>query len=193
MLYQSYEDVRLAKAQLDAQVQQTAQSYATALGQTIDYSGGPTTYTVVQLEALVQADVSGDTAAKLKSDFIAFYTAWNSFYTTGTDQTSTLWFPNFPDNAEYETLVQFQTSLAALQTRISALYSSASVTPITPSSTVNWSPFALYPMLAPTANATLTSATYVALALAAFFYLGPLALDVGEAWSPSPRTPPRRK
>jgi hypothetical protein len=191
VLYTSYEEVRLAKAQTDAQVQQTAASYAAALGQTVDYSAGPTTYTAVQILAIATADAGSSDKKQLQSDFVAFYTAWNGFMTTGTDQTSTLWFGNFPDDAEYATLLQYQAALASLQARIMKLYPSASLVVLTPASAAGVTPWGLFPSLAPAQNASATSLVYVGAALALLYMFGPLAHTASEAWSPSPK--PARK
>jgi hypothetical protein len=177
-LYNSFEDVRLEKARFDAQVQQTAASYASALGAPLDYTGAPVTDTIVVLLALETADAASDTAAQLKSDFIAFYASWNSFYATGTDQASTLWFPNFPDGAEWETLMQYEAALVVLQNRITALYPSASLVVLTPGGAAGISPGALFPSLSPAVNATLTSVVWVGAAGAIVYVFGPALMEL---------------
>ena len=196
VLFTSYEEVRLAKAQFDAQVQQTAVAYATAYGSPISYNKvtGEETDTISTLVPIFAADEASDTVEQLDNDWIAFYKSWASFYGSGTDQASTLWFPNFPDDAEYSTLMQYEAALASLQARIVALYPKASIVMLTPPATATAGWLSLYPSLSPAANTTATSLTYVGLALAIFYYLGPAlsalsgaAAAEASAWSPSPR------
>jgi hypothetical protein len=181
--YDSFEDVRLGKAQTDAEVQQTSQTYIAAL----------------------QAATSLPSAEPaLNTSWLAFYAAWTGFMTTGTDQTSTLWFPNLPDESEYQQLQSYQAQLATLQKQMAAAYPSAGI--VTNTATApTWSWLGFYPLLSPAANATLTSATYVLGAVLVFDLFGPLirgtseiaggALEEGAStgpWSPSPRKRTRR-
>lgn len=91
-----------------------------------------------------------------------------------------------PDEAEWSTLMAYEQDFFALVARGKVLYPSVSWPTIPTGQAApspGWSPFALYPSLPPDVNATATSATWVVLALATYFYLGPLLLQASEGIS----------
>lgn len=183
LLWQSFEDVRLEKALFNEQVNQTAVAYATAYGSPITYNTvtGESTFNISNFTGA--PETSSDSVTQLESDWEAFYVSWQSFYTHGTDQESTLGFPNFPDQGEWNTLMQYEAALKALQARIAALYPTASLVTFAPTAAPGFSLTGFFPSLSPQGNATLTSLVWVGLAFATFYYLGPLLQDAASAWS----------
>jgi hypothetical protein len=161
LLWQSFEDVRLEKARFNGVVQQFAQEI---LAQAQGKNGS---FTVGQ--------------SSLNADWQAYYKSWNGFYTTGTDQSSTLFFPNQPDSAEWSTLMQYEADLTALQGRAATAYPKGSFLAVVPSSPSSWSLFSLFPSLSPSANATATSIVWVGAALAFFAYGGPILSSLSGA------------
>jgi hypothetical protein len=161
--YESYEDVRLEKARFEAVVEQFT-SELLALTQPMNNS------------------FNADQAA-FNADWQEYLTSWNSFYQTGTDQSSTLWFPNFPDSTEWSELMQYEAQLKTLQTRAATVYPKGSFVAVTPSASATWSLWSLYPALDDSANATLTSLTWVAAAGVLVVYGGPI-LSALESYLP---------
>lgn len=193
--YHSYMSVRLEKAICNSRVQETANSLAAASGAPISYNTvtGESTFNISTFQSSASADGTSDTVEKIQSDWIDFYVSWQSFYAAGTDQTSTLGFPNFPDGSEWSTLMQYEATLATLQGRISALYPSASITVITPPEGTTASFGSLFPSLNPGANASLTSLVWIGGALAAFYYLPPMFQGAASAWKQRSSAPRSRR
>lgn len=130
------------------------------------------------------------------ADWLAWYDGWDQYTASvGSPATpatqldpsglSTLVLGT-PDEAEWETLLAYEKDFFALVARGKALYPSVSW-PTIPTGqaapTPTWSLFALYPSFPPDVNATATSATWVVLALATYFYLGPLLLQASQGIS----------
>jgi hypothetical protein len=161
--FQSFSDVRLGKAQFDRVVEQTAQALIAC---------------VTPLNNSFSQD-----QANFNASWQAYYQRWVDFYQTGTDQSSTLWFPNFPDSAEWSTLVTFQAQLPPLIAQAASLYPTcaSSFPTYTAPTAAAWSLGSLYPGLSPAVNATLTSLTWVGAALALLWYGGPVLEDMGVA------------
>jgi len=184
-------DVLLGKTQTEAVVQQTADAVEAAVI-AITGSSPPGTLSTAQTSAV--------------TSWLAFYKQWTDFETSGVSPGSQaygsgapLW---IPDEAEWAILTNLQTQLAAQQVALAAAFPTGGVPSTLAPSVTGLSFGSFYPFLSAELNATLTSLTYVAGALAAFYYLGPVLLEtsavVGSAeqelaWSPSPRAPTRRK
>jgi hypothetical protein len=164
VLYASYNDVRLEKARVDALVQQTDQAMT-------QLTGAPTSIntttgeTVNQLSVLVPSweETGNDSIEQLSEDWNAFLSSWNGFMSTGVDQTSTLWFPNFPDGGEWAACMQYEAGLAALQTRLNNMGSGGQVPVITPTQSANGGPTPtnLFPWFTPELATTLTNGVYL--------------------------------
>lgn len=203
MLYASYDNVRLEKGRINPLVEQTDQQVTALTGAptTINRATGTTTN---QLSVLVPSweETGDDTIEQLAQDWDNFANAWDSFYTTGVDQTSTLWFPSFPDGAEWAALMQYEAGLAALQKRINAFSSVAQggtglISVVQAPDPPPAGPGALglgnlFPWLTPDLSATLTNAAWVA-GLGYFaITFGPAIGSTASALAPRRKSNPRR-
>jgi hypothetical protein len=175
---------------------------------TQNLSGAPTVInnttqlTTNQLSILVPSyqDEGNDSIEQFTNDWDTFYSSWQGFYTTGVDQTSTLWFPNFSDSAEWQACMVYEKALQALQTRYNALVSSegnsvGTVTVVPPTEEVGGglSLANLLPWFTPALGSTLTNGFYIVAGLYAAFTFFPALGNVATAITrPSAAAPVRR-
>jgi hypothetical protein len=207
--WNSYNDVRLEKArvnqlvtQLDELITQNLSGAPTAINNT-------TQLTTNQLSILVPSyqDEGNDSLEQYTNDWNTFYSSWQGFYSTGVDQTSTLWFPNFSDSAEWQACMVYESALQALQTRYNALVSSEGnnvgtvpVVPPTETPGGGLSVANLFPWFTPALGNTLTNGFYAIAGLYAAFTFFPALGNVATAVTrpraaaaPVRRTNPRRR
>lgn len=156
----SYEDVRTEKVRFNGLVADFAQ---TLIAQTSALNGN---FTAAQ--------------QKFNADWQAWFSAWNAFNLSGTTQLwVATWYDSLPDDAEWSTLMAFETQFPSYVTQAQTLYPKGGyITPVTATDTTTFSWGSLYPSLPPNVNATLTSLTYVAGVAALLFYGGPILFEL---------------
>lgn len=138
-LYYSYEEVRLEKARVNGLVQLAD----------------------AQVSALSFTPANN----QIRSNWNAFYAQWQSFFSTGTDQDSLLWFPNFPDNQEWNVMQQYEQQLSSLQAQINQA-SGISNAVVQPSGTGG--------TVIPQIQSTLTTVAWIVGVAAVVYLFGPL-------------------